>query len=337
MASTLRIVMAQLNMLVGDIEGNAEQVITAARRARDEFQADAIVFPELTLSGYPPEDLLLRAGLHNRVLAALEQVNQEVSGIDLVLGYPHAASHGLYNAASLLRDGHTVATYHKHHLPNYSVFDEKRYFAEGREPCVVEIKGVKVGITICEDVWHPGPVALAAEAGAQLILNLNASPFHTGKELEREEVMEERVEDVHLPIIYVNQVGGQDELVFDGRSFVMDCDGQVLQRAPAFEEGLYLVELDFDGEALTPRLGDMAPILGDEAAVYQALVVGVRDYIEKNGFRGVVLGLSGGIDSALTLAIAVDARAGRGGDDALALYRRYECQRCRGGGKDPRC
>ncbi len=307
MASTLRIVMAQLNTLVGDIEGNAGQVIAAARRARDEFKADAIVFPELTLSGYPPEDLLLRTGLHNRVLAALEEVNREVSGIDVVVGYPHAASGGLYNAASLLRDGHTAATYHKHHLPNYSVFDEKRYFAEGREPCVVAIKGVKVGITICEDVWHPGPVASAAEAGAQLIFNLNASPFHTGKELEREEVMAQRVADVRIPIIYVNQVGGQDELVFDGRSFVMDGDGQVIQRAPAFEEGLFLVELDFDGEMATPHLGEMAPILGDEAAVYQALVLGVRDYIEKNGFRGVVLGLSGGIDSALTLAIAVDA------------------------------
>ncbi|MDH5786639.1 MAG: NAD+ synthase [Chromatiales bacterium] len=307
MASTLRIVMAQLNTLVGDIEGNAEKVIAAATRARDEFKADAILFPELTLSGYPPEDLLLRPGLHRRVLEALERVNREVSGIDVVVGYPHAATGGLYNAASLLRNGHTVATYHKHHLPNYSVFDEKRYFAEGKEACVVEIKGVKVGITICEDVWHPGPVALAKEAGAQLIFNLNASPFHTGKELEREEVMEERVEDVHLPIIYVNQVGGQDELVFDGRSFVIDGDGQVVQRAPAFEQGLYLVELDFDGELVKPRLGEMAPVLGDEAAVYQALVVGVRDYIEKNGFRGVVLGLSGGIDSALTLAIAVDA------------------------------
>ena len=307
MASTLRIVMAQLNTLVGDIEGNADKVIACARRARDDMRADAIIFPELTLSGYPPEDLLLRPGLHRRVLESLEQVNREVSGIDVVLGYPHAASGGLYNAASLLRDGHTVATYHKQHLPNYSVFDEKRYFAEGKEACVVELKGVKVGLTICEDVWHPGPVALAAEAGAQLIFNLNASPFHTGKELEREEVMAERVTDVHLPIIYVNQVGGQDELVFDGRSFVMDGDGQVVQRESAFEEGLYLVELDFDGEAVTPRLNEVAPVLGDEAAVYQALVVGVRDYIEKNGFRGVVLGLSGGIDSALSLAIAVDA------------------------------
>ncbi len=307
MASTLRIVMAQLNTLVGDIEGNAEQVIAVARRARDELKADAILFPELTLSGYPPEDLLLRGGLHRRVLAALEQVNREVSGIDVVLGYPHAASGGLFNAASLLRDGRTVATYHKHHLPNYSVFDEKRYFAEGSEPCVVELKGVKVGLTVCEDVWHPGPVALAAEAGAQLILNLNASPFHSGKELEREQVMAQRVADVRIPIIYVNQVGGQDELVFDGRSFVIDGDAQVVQRAPAFEEGLFLVELDFDGERVRPRLGEMAPVLGDEAAVYQALVLGVRDYIEKNGFRGVVLGLSGGIDSALSLAIAVDA------------------------------
>ncbi|MCW8918520.1 MAG: NAD+ synthase [Gammaproteobacteria bacterium] len=307
MTTKLRIVMAQLNTLVGDIEGNADKVIACARRGRDEFHADAILFPELTLSGYPPEDLLLRPGLHRRILEALARVAREVSGIDVVLGYPHAASGGLYNAASLLHDGHTIATYHKHHLPNYSVFDEKRYFAEGRAPCVVEIKGVRVGITICEDMWHPGPVALAAEAGAQLILNLNASPFHGGKELERETVMAERVAEVHLPIIYVNLVGGQDELVFDGGSFVMDGDGQVVQRAPAFEEGLYLVELDGDGEQVKPRLGEMAPLLGDEAAVYRALVVGVRDYIGKNGFRGVVLGLSGGIDSALTLAIAVDA------------------------------
>lgn len=303
----LRIVMAQLNTLVGDIEGNADKVIAAARRGRDEFSADAILFPELTLSGYPPEDLLLRPGLHRRVLEALARVAREVSGIDVVLGYPHAAAGGLYNAASLLRDGHTIATYHKHHLPNYSVFDEKRYFAEGKAPCVVAIKGVKVGITICEDVWHPGPVALAAAAGARLILNLNASPFHGGKARERETVMAERVADVQLPMLYVNLVGGQDELVFDGGSFVMDGDGRVVQRAPAFEEGLYLVELDGDGEQVTPRPGEVAPLLGDEASVYQALVIAVRDYIDKNGFRGVVLGLSGGIDSALTLAIAVDA------------------------------
>ena len=307
MVATLRIVMAQLNTLVGDIEGNADKVIAAARRGRDEFSADAILFPELTLSGYPPEDLLLRPGLHRRVLEALARVAREVSGIDVVLGYPHPAAGGLYNAASLLRDGHTIATYHKHHLPNYSVFDEKRYFAEGKAPCVVAIKGVKVGITICEDVWHPGPVALAAAAGARLILNLNASPFHGGKGRERETVVAERVADVQLPMLYVNLVGGQDELVFDGGSFVMDGDGQVVQRAPAFEEGLYLVELDGDGEQVTPRPGEVAPLLGDEASVYQALVVAVRDYIDKNGFRGVVLGLSGGIDSALTLAIAVDA------------------------------
>jgi NAD+ synthase (glutamine-hydrolysing) len=307
MVATLRIVMAQLNTLVGDIEGNADKVIAAARRGRDEFSADAILFPELTLSGYPPEDLLLRPGLHRRVLEALARVAREVSGIDVVLGYPHPAAGGLYNAASLLRDGHTIATYHKHHLPNYSVFDEKRYFAEGKAPCVVAIKGVKVGITICEDVWHPGPVALAAAAGARLILNLNASPFHGGKGRERETVVAERVADVQLPMLYVNLVGGQDELVFDGGSFVMDGAGQVVQRAPAFEEGLYLVELDGDGEQVTPRPGEVAPLPGDEASVYQALVVAVRDYIDKNGFRGVVLGLSGGIDSALTLAIAVDA------------------------------
>lgn len=320
--STLRIVMAQLNMLVGDIESNADKVIAAAHRARDEMQADAIIFPELTLTGYPPEDLLLRSGLHSRVLVELERVKQKVSGIDVVLGYPHPASGGLFNAASLLRDGHTVATYHKHYLPNYSVFDEKRYFGAGKEACVVEIKGIKVGLTICEDVWHPEPMAMVAEAGAELILNLNASPFHTGKELEREEVMAVRVAECHLPVIYVNLVGGQDELIFDGRSFVMDSDGQVLQRAPSFTEDLYLVELDYDGEAVSPRLGEMAPVQGDEAAVYQALVLGVRDYIEKNGFRGVVLGLSGGIDSALSLAIAVDA-IGADRVEAVMMPSRY--------------
>jgi len=307
MAETLRIAMAQLNMLVGDIEGNADRIIAAAERARDELKADVIVFPELTLTGYPPEDLLLRPGLYTRVLASLQRVNQRIRDIDIVLGYPHAAAGGIFNAASLLRADTTVATYHKQHLPNYSVFDEKRYFAAGSEPCVVDIKGVPVGLTICEDIWQPGSVGQAVEAGARFIININASPYHIYKGKEREEAVRERVAEGHVPVLYVNQVGGQDELVFDGGSFVMGSTGLITQQAPAFVEGLYLAEFLIDGDTVTPVQGECAEELSEEASVYQALVLGVRDYIEKNGFPGVVIGLSGGIDSALTLAIAVDA------------------------------
>ncbi len=305
--TTLRVALAQLNLLVGDVDGNAERVIVAALRARDELHADAVLFPELSLTGYPPEDLLLRPGLQLRVLRALEQVKQRVGGITVVVGLPYQAAGGSYNAAAVLRDGALLGVYHKQHLPNYSVFDEKRYFAAGGEACVVPIGGIPVGITICEDVWHPGPVAQAAAAGARLIFNLNASPYHINKGLEREEVLRKRVAESGLPVAYVNLVGGQDELVFDGGSFVMDAMGEVTQRAPAFEESLTLAEFDLSDGVVHPRTAARAPTLALEASVYRALVLGVRDYVEKNGFRGVVIGLSGGIDSALTLAVAVDA------------------------------
>jgi NAD+ synthase (glutamine-hydrolysing) len=307
MSTTLRIAMAQLNLLVGDIEGNAAKVITTAERARDELKVDLVVFPELTLTGYPPEDLLLRPRLLTRTLAALEGICQQVRGIDIILGHPHAATGGLFNAASLLRDGKISATYHKQHLPNYSVFDEKRYFAAGNEPCVVEIRGVPVGLTICEDIWQPGSVAQACAAGARFIININASPYHMNKGEERELSVRERVAEGGVPVLYVNLVGGQDELVFDGASFVMDSQGQVTQQAPAFEEGVFISEFTIDSDSLTPVPGECAAPLSIEASVYKALVLGVRDYIKKNGFPGVVLGLSGGIDSALSLAIAVDA------------------------------
>jgi NAD+ synthase (glutamine-hydrolysing) len=322
MAETLRIVMAQLNMLVGDIEGNAEKVIAAAERARDEFTADVIVFPELTLTGYPPEDLLLRPGLYTRVLAALERINLAVRDIDIVLGYPHAAVGGIYNAASLLRADTTAATYHKQHLPNYSVFDEKRYFTAGSAPCVVEIKGVPVGLTICEDIWQPGSVGQACAAGARFIININASPFHIDKGREREQAVRERVAEGQVPVLYVNLVGGQDELVFDGGSFVMDSRGNISQQAPAFDEGLYLAEFEIKGDTVIPLPGVCAVELGEEASVYNALVLGIRDYIEKNGFPGVVIGLSGGIDSALTLALAVDA-IGADRVEAVMMPSRY--------------
>lgn len=311
MSSQLCIVIAQLNFLVGDVTANARKIIDAACRARDEFQADAILFPELTLTGYPPEDLLLRPGLNRAVEQALVTIQSQVSGIDVILGFPEQTDAGLFNATALLRDGGRVATYHKCHLPNYSVFDEKRYFVAGTAPCVVEIAGVPVGLTICEDIWHSLPVSKAKQAGAQLILNLNASPFHRAKRREREAELQKRVKEAGLPVVYANLIGGQDELVFDGGSLVMSATGEVTQHASAFEEGLYPVVFSVDRVGtemtVTPQAGEFAPVLDDNESVYQALVLGVRDYVSKNGFPGAIIGLSGGIDSALTLAITVDA------------------------------
>jgi len=307
MGEKLRIVMGQLDTLVGDIAGNADKLAAAAERARDELNADAIVFPELALTGYPPEDLLLRSELPERVLRALETIKKRVHGIVMVIGHPGSGPGGLYNAASVVSNGETLGVYRKRHLPNYGVFDEVRYFVPGGQPCVVPIEGVPVGVTICEDVWLPGPVENAAASGAKIVLNLNASPYHLNKGDEREGVLKERITQARVPVIYVNLVGGQDELVFDGNSFVMDSSGQVVQRAPAFVEGLYVVELHVDANQVAPIPAESLPVMSELESAYSALVLGVRDYIEKNGFRGVVIGLSGGIDSALTLAIAADA------------------------------
>lgn len=321
--STLRIVIAQLNLMVGDTDGNAQRVIEAAVKARDDLHADLVVFPELTITGYPPEDLLLRRGFRDHAKQSLEQIRQQVHGIDVILGYPYDEADGVYNAASLIREGEIIATYFKHHLPNYSVFDEKRYFLAGSKPCVVNIKGVAVGITICEDIWFAEPAQLAAEAGAQLIVNINASPYHVSKRQEREVVVTHRAQETGLPVVYVNLVGGQDELVFDGESFVVDAQGATLVRAPAFEEALLPVDFSLDGKQLKPVITQPLPaVLSAHASVYQALVLGVRDYIEKNRFQGVVMGVSGGIDSALTLAIAVDA-IGAERVEAVSMPSRY--------------
>ena len=286
MTQTLRIVMAQINTLVGDIEGNADQVIAASLRARDEMQADAIVFPELTLTGYPPEDLLLRPGMSIVTLRGLERVKRDVTGIDVIIGYPQKESGGLFNVAAVIRDGKLRATYHKQHLPNYSVFDEKRYFVAGEaKACVVDIKGVPVAITVCEDIWMPDPVQQAANAGAKLILNLNASPYHINKHEEREAVLYERATEAGLPIVYVNLIGGQDELVFDGGSTVVNAQGEITQRAPVYETGLYAADFNIDAQGqVTPLEAEIAPVAENEASVYGALVLGVRDYVEKNGF-----------------------------------------------------
>jgi NAD+ synthase (glutamine-hydrolysing) len=303
---TLRIALAQINLLVGDVEGNADRVIEAAQRARDSQRADAIVFPELTLTGYPPEDLLLRPEMDARVQAARQRVAAASEGIHIFIGYPVILDGKRFNAAGAYRDGKLLAEYHKALLPNYSVFDEKRYFEPGGDPAVVDVAGVPVGITLCEDIWYPLPARRAVEAGARLIVNLNASPFHTGKAPEREELVGKRAQENGVPVVYVNLVGGQDELVFDGGSFVLDAEGEVLQRSGFFVEAQDVVEFE-QGDTLRARAGVVVSHPGEEAAVYRALVLGVRDYVSKNGFKGAVIGLSGGIDSALTLAVAVDA------------------------------
>ncbi|MCI0507378.1 MAG: NAD+ synthase [Gammaproteobacteria bacterium] len=308
MAKQLKIAMAQLNFLVGDIVGNTKKIIEAAKNARFHLGADAIVFPELAITGYPPEDLVLRPRFLDLADNAIHEIKRNVKDIDIIAGYPAETAAGLYNAVALIRNGEVAATYYKQELPNYGVFDEKRYFLSGEQTCVVEIKDIPVGLTICEDVWFPGAVARAAKAGARLIINVNASPYHMNKTRERVDVLQKRVQENPLPIVYVNLVGGQDELVFDGESFVMDASGKVCNRAPAFEEGVYLAEFNVD-EVNNPQPvpAKVAQPRSEVETVYQALVLGVRDYIEKNRFPGAILGLSGGIDSALTLAIAVDA------------------------------
>jgi NAD+ synthase (glutamine-hydrolysing) len=288
---------------VGDIAGNSKKVVDAAIYARDEQGAHAVVFPELTLTGYPPEDLLLRSELIERVEQTLDEICQEIKGIDVILGYPRCQDGKLYNAAGVIRDGEVVAEYFKALLPNYSVFDEKRYFEAGDQPCVLDINGVPVGLTICEDIWYKEPAAKAAASGAKVLVNLNASPFHTGKAVEREDLVRKRCQESGLAVVYVNLVGGQDELVFDGGSFVMDASGELTQRAPFHAESQILAEFS----NASPRNAEIASYPDELAGIYNTLVLGVKDYVAKNGFKGAVLGLSGGIDSALTLAIASDA------------------------------
>ncbi|WP_116367363.1 NAD+ synthase [Parahaliea mediterranea] len=306
--TTLNILMAQMNTLVGGFEVNTEKVIDTLKRAEANCAAPVVVFPELTLSGYPPEDLLLRPSIEIRVAKALEQICNAMSGDGwIVLGYPQRIAGALYNVAGVLHRGRVVAEYRKQCLPNYQVFDEKRYFQTGDAPCVVDIQGVRVGLTICEDIWEPGPTRQVADAGAQLMININSSPYHRGKRDERWRLVGERARAASLPIVYVNQVGGQDELVFDGGSFAVSASGEVCAAAPNFDEGEYWLQASCaDGDVAFSGL-DVAPPLDELAATWHALVLGVRDYVNKNRFRGVVLGLSGGVDSALTLAVAVDA------------------------------
>jgi len=322
----MKIALAQINAVVGDLAGNVARILDFARRASAQGAA-LVITPELALCGYPPEDLLLREDFYADCEAALQRLAAQAHEIAVLVGHPHQVAGRHYNAASLLQDGRITATYHKHALPNHTVFDEQRYFDTGNEPCVFVLDGIKFGINICEDVWgksgaRANPAVASDEgidlrvgleeaaaphaaraAGAQVLLVINASPYHLRKHSLRHEVMRRRAVECDLALVYVNLVGGQDELVFDGASFVMNRQGEVIHQLPACQEVLRLVTLE-NGEL---QRGEIAPSSMLEADVYEVLCLGVRDYVTKNGFPGVLVGLSGGIDSALTLAIAADA------------------------------
>jgi NAD+ synthase (glutamine-hydrolysing) len=301
----LRIALAQHDFLVGDIAGNlarCRRVIAEARQAG----ADLLLFPELALTGYPPEDLLLRPGFLEQARQALTDLLPEVHGIDVVVGHPWREGEDCFNMASWLRNGRVIGQYAKQLLPNYAVFDERRYFTPGSDPLVVECKGVPLGLVICEDCWQAGPIAQAAAAGARLVLVPNASPYRDDKHVDRLDMFRQRWSESGLPMVYCNTVGGQDELVFDGRSMLMDASGEITATGPLCEETLLLADFD-PGSGAFSSPDWPAPPQDPMEEIYTVLVRGLRDYVRKNGFSDVVFGLSGGIDSSLTLALAVDA------------------------------
>ena len=366
---TLRVALAQINTTVGDIDGNAAVIAAHIARARDAA-ADVVCFPELALTGYPPEDLLLRRRFVEDNLRALRDLLSHTQGITAIVGFVDLAN-DIYNAAAILSDGKHVDTYHKQFLPNYGVFDEDRYFQRGRRAPVYEIAGAKVGVNICEDIWYPGgPTMEQALAGAEVILNINASPFHAGKRGFREKMLGTRAADNTVAVCYVNLVGGQDELVFDGGSMVFDPAGELVAEGPSFAEDLLVCDVDVDA-VVQARLHDSrrrkeqfdfeggadrrplfvsgaaprqerrallrspqrAEPLSRPAEVYQALVVGTRDYVRKNGFQDVFIGLSGGVDSSLTAVVAVDA-LGAEHVTGVSMPSRYSSEHSRSDAED---
>jgi len=333
---TLRIALAQMNPVVGDLKGNSRKILSYISKAKKQ-KADVVAFPELAITGYPPEDLLLKPRFVDDTIAAIKMISAKTSGIAAVVGFVDKDKDGLYNAAAMISEGRIRDIYHKIRLPNYGVFDEVRYFRPGSRFPVYSLNGVKVGLNICEDIWHrEGPARMQSRAGAELIININASPYEMGKPAVREKILEERSRENRVMIAYLNAVGGQDELVFDGCSLVFDHEGNRIARAVQFEETLMVLDLDISAvrknrkvasrrdsgktqhaktiSVPVPALADrkplrsiMQPMLNREEEVYKALVLGTADYVGKNGFQGVVIGLSGGIDSSLVAAIAVDA------------------------------
>ena len=304
--SAQKIALAQMNPLLGDLKGNAQLIHQAALAAYSQG-AKLVVTPELSLTGYPPEDLLLRPAFIEAAEEELALLIQQLAphhDLTVIVGHPKKTSLGLQNYASVIRGGKVIAAYAKQELPNHEVFDEVRYFVAGNQACVFESEGIRYGLILCEDAWHPGPAKQAHAAGAQILLVPNASPYHLQKEALRIEVLRQHIALTKMPLVYLNAVGGQDELVFDGGSFALDSDGKVVMAMPQFEVGLGMVDIDSAGQL---EQGFIAPPQSVEAQAYQALVLGVRDYVNKNRFPGVIIGLSGGVDSALVLAIAVDA------------------------------
>jgi NAD+ synthase (glutamine-hydrolysing) len=358
--------MVQMNPIVGDLDGNASRIIAWIREAR-KAKADLVAFPELAITGYPPEDLLLKTRFIEDNRRALQKVAKQVSGITAVVGYVEhggspaqrftspgvlpAGRHELYNAAAIIADGCVISTYYKWHLPNYGVFDESRYFHSGKRLPLVMLHGVAVGVNICEDIWLPeGPTRAQAAAGAEIVVNINASPFHMGKSRYREHLLATRARENGVMVTYTNMVGGQDELVFDGNSLILDQTGEVTTRGKAFEEDMIVADLDAEPVArhrmrhsgkksLAPDIARLIERITVKSApsrpkrtrsipahvsqlepleeVYRALTLGIRDYVRKNGFKHVVIGLSGGIDSALTIVLAVDAL---GAGNVLAVF-----------------
>ena len=306
MNHSLVVALAQMNFVVGDIPGNTRKMIDVANDLAAKGDTDIVVFSELSVTGYPPEDLLLRPSLQQRVDEALNQLRSEVRGVAMVIGYPSVKEGELRNMAAVISDGDYLIEYAKQHLPNYRVFDEDRYFEPHTNDGVFDFKGVTLGLQICADIWESEPTQKQAQAGVKAILVPNASPYHIGKTNERTDALSDRALLASAPIVYVNQVGGQDELVFDGGSQVVDASGQLAYMAPHHQEGVYTVSIDLESGFVQP-LQPSTPEGDHYSMVYQTLVMGVRDYVNKNGFKGVVLGLSGGIDSALTAAVAVDA------------------------------
>ena len=305
MSSNVKVAVAQLNCTVGDFEGNSRKIIEAASRAA-AAGADLLLTPELSLAGYPPEDLLLRRAFYAASDAALQILTTQLlqfPDLMAVVGHPLAREGHRFNAASLLQGGVIRGTYCKHDLPNYDVFDEQRYFTPDNRPLVFELNNTAFGVNICEDTWFSYTPECAKSAGAAVLLVLNGSPFHLGKQQQRVDTLRANVTRFRMPVVYSNLVGGQDELVFDGGSFVLDANGKLVASAPQFEESLMLVDF-VNG---VPQPATLAAEPKEEALAYAALVLGVRDYLGKNGFPGAIVGLSGGVDSALTLAIAVDA------------------------------
>jgi NAD+ synthase (glutamine-hydrolysing) len=307
MSDAVKVALAQIDLVVGDVAGNTAKIIEFAEQARDRGGADLVVFPELSICGYPPEDLLFHSGLRVDLETAMRRIRDQVFGIAILIGFPEYDEGHIYNACVVLHDGQVLAHYRKHQLPNYAVFDEKRYFTAGQDAAVFTLNGIRIGINICEDVWSPAPIAAARSAGAECVVAINGSPFEVRSQERRESVVRQRIKEVGIPVVYVNHVGGQDELVFDGGSFIMNADGEVTYRATMFEERMDTLVLEGAPRGVVPCAADVAEPDDRVASIYRALVTGTRDYVTNHGFPGVIVGLSGGIDSALVVAIACDA------------------------------